>query len=577
MSVPAHGGSLKNLLVTEARAEALRAEAFDLPSVTLSRRQLCDLELLLNGAFSPLEGFLCRADYEQVLATARLADGTLWPIPVTLALAQADAEGVEQGKPLALRDEEGFMLAVVKAAELWQPDQALEAEAVYGTASTEHPGVRTLLQAGAAVYVGGQVEGVQLPTHFDFQALWHTPQELRRQFNQSGWREVIAFQTSRPIHRLQRDLTLEMAKSEQANLLLHPAVGVTKPGDLEYYARVHCYQSVLAYFPLNIAMLSLLPLAMRMAGPREALWHGIIHKNYGCSAFIVGPDDSSPPAADGQSRFYERYAAQEYVAGFADQLGIRLISVEERRYVPARGCYLPVGQIEQEAEALSPMSDGDLKHTLARGEGVPEWFSFPEVLRHLERVHPPHSQLGFTLFFTGLSGSGKSTLARILHARLIENGQRPVTLLDGDIVRRNLSSELGFSREHRDLNIRRIGFVANEISKNGGVAVCAPIAPYQATRRDIRQLIAQYGAFIEIYLATPLAVCESRDRKGLYAKAREGLIPHFTGISDPYQEPEQAELTIDTSGLTPMEAAQQILLYLVREGFIDADAASAIQ
>jgi sulfate adenylyltransferase len=565
--VPPHGGRLIDLVTDGERAEALRVDSIDLPSITLGQRQICDLELLMNGAFSPLTGFLSRADYDAVVTRARLADGTLWPVPVTLDIARPSAERIAPGDRVALRDGEGFMLAVLHVEDVWEPDRKAEAEGVFGTTSTEHPGVQRLLEESGEVYVGGRIEGVQLPAHFDFEALWHTPAELRQQFGRSGWRNVIAFQTSRPMHRLQRDIVLEVARRAHGHVLLHPTVGVTKPGDLHYYARVHCYQAILRHFPRHLAALSLLPLAMRMAGPREALWHGIIHQNHGCGGFIIGPDDGSPP--DRQARFYGTYEAQEFVSAHAAELSIVPLPVEEHRYVPARRRFMPVSAIDGATEEAVTFADEELRRTLFRDREVPSWFSFPDVIEQLARVYPPRSRQGFTLFFTGLSGSGKSTLARIIYAKLIEDGKRPVTLLDGDIVRQNLSSELGFSKAHRDLNIRRIGFVANEITKNGGVAICAPIAPYRETRRSVRALVEQHGAFIEIYMATPLEVCEARDRKGLYAKARKGIIPEFTGVSDPYDEPHNPEIRLDATDMSPMEAAQAILLYLFGEGYLD--------
>jgi sulfate adenylyltransferase len=462
------------------------------------------------------------------------------------------------------------MLAVLKVEEIWQPDKDREAKLVYGTKSSEHPGVRYLNEQVHANYVGGKVEGIQLPLHFDFDSLRHTPEELRHHFEKLGWRLVVAFHTSKPMHRIHREITLQAAKQSQAHVLLHPAVGMTKPGDLHYFARVHCYEAILRHYPSNLAMLSLLPMAVRMAGPREALLNAIIRRNYGCSHIIVGPEHAAPPnVRDNGKRFYPSYSSQKMVAKHEDELGIRMISIEEMRYVPGMDRFLPQKEIEQNGTAGVKFTDKNMREQLAHNHDVPEWYSYPDVIAKLRKVYPQRSRQGLTLFFTGLSGAGKSTLAKILYAKFIEAGDRPATLLDGDIVRSNLSSELGFSKEHRDLNIRRIGFVASEITKNGGVAICAPIAPYTATRNAVRELIEQHGAFIEIHVATPLNVCEQRDRKGLYAKARKGIIPAFTGISDPYEDPKNPELRIDTSALSPMEAAQQIYLYLLREGYID--------
>ena len=608
--VPPHGGELKNLMVSEADAERLKTESEHFPSLTLTQRQLCDLELLMNGGFSPLTGFMDSAAYDAVVETKRLPGGLLWPVPIVLDVPTNLAEKLEVGQKIALRDNEGFMPAVLTVTEVWQADKRREAEKVYGTTDARHPGVRYLNDQVRDTYVGGSIDGVQSPSHYDFESLWDTPDELRHLFNKMGWRRVVAFQTSKPMHRLHRDITLQAAKDIQGHLLLHPTVGMTKPGDLRYYARVHCYQAIRQHYPHNLAALSLLPLAMRMAGPREALWHALVHQNFGCSHLIVGPNHASPPAPmasnggaqavessahkvaphgatlaarqpsaapvplrGNQNPFYAPYAAQQLLAEYQDDLHIQIIPVEEMNYVPSRKTYLPVSRIQEEGEESIDFNEQELKRRLHLGQEIPDWFSYPEVIRDLRKVYPPRSRQGFTLFFTGLSGSGKSTLAKIIYAKLIEAGGRPVTLLDGDVVRQHLSSELGFSKVHRDLNIRRIGFVASEITKNGGVALCAPIAPYTVTRRAVREMIEEHGAFIEIHVATPLETCEARDRKGLYAKARKGVIPEFTGISDPYEEPVHAEIKVDTTGLNPMEAAQEIYLYLLREGYLDSSEA----
>ena len=583
--VPPHGGRLVSRLVDADGAEHLKDASKDFPSLTLTQRQTCDLELLLCGGFSPLEGFMDKAAYDGVVENMRLPDGTLWPMPIVLDVPTAFAAKLQPGLRIALRDAEGFMPAVLKVWDIWQPDKRREAQAVYGTTSDKHPGVRYLYEQVKDTYISGTLEGIQLPVHYEFQTLWDTPEELRALFAKMGWRKVVAFQTSKPMHRLQRDITLQAAKEIGGHILLHPTVGMTKPGDLHYYARVHCYQAIRRHFPHNLAALSLLPLAMRMAGPRESLWHAIVHQNYGCSHMIVGPKHAYPPPprqngesplpqGEGQgegSVFYPPYASQELLARHQDELHIRMIPVEAQCYVPGKDRFLPVSQIEKQRLDCSEYTDAQLKRDLALGNDIPDWFSYSEVVRELRRVYPPRSRQGFTLFFTGLSGSGKSTLAKIVYAKLVEAGGRPVSLLDGDIVRQHLSSELGFSKHHRDLNIRRIGFVASEITKNGGIAICAPIAPYHSTRRAVREMIEEQGAFIEIHVATPLEVCEARDRKGLYAKARRGEIPEFTGISDPYEIPEAPELRIDTSQMSPMEAVQEIYLYLLREGYLDSE------
>lgn len=568
--VSALGGKLIDLRLDSRSAEVTKQESCDFPSITLSQRQFCDLELLVNGAFSPLTGFMGKKDYETVVEKSHLADGTLWPIPVVLDVPDGFADSLEVGQRVALCDGEGFMPAVMTIEDIWKADKGREAECVYGTTSKDHPGVRYLYEKVNNVYIGGRVESIQLSVHHDFENLWDGPRELRSLFNKMGWRRVVAFQTSKPLHRVQRDIILQAAKDIQGHVLLHPAVGMTKPGDIQYYARVHCYQAIQKYFPHNLSMLSLLPLAMRMAGPREALWHVLIHQNFGCSHMIIGPKHAYPPdASKRELQFYSRGEARNFVLKYTDEFQIKIVPVETMHYVPEKKKNVSLSDIEDKNLEYKEYSDARLKQDLIDNREIPGWFSFPEVVNNLSKVYPPRSQQGFTLFFTGLSGAGKSTLAKIIYAKLVESGGRPVTLLDGDIVRLNLSSELGFSKKHRDLNVKRIGFVAGEITKNRGIAICAPIAPYKDTRRAVREMIEQHGAFIEVHVSTPLETCESRDRKGLYAKARQGLIPEFTGISDPYEAPAEAEIEIDTSDYSAMEAAQEIYLHLLREGFLD--------
>ncbi len=562
-----HGGALVNLFLTEEEAAEEKARSRDYRSWSLTPRQLCDLELLVDGAFSPLTGFLTRADYERVVEDMRLASGILWPIPVVLDVPRSFADEVEIGERIALRDPEGVMLAVLEVEDRYLPDKRREAQAVYGTQSLAHPGVRYLFEQAGEVYLGGRVHALEPPTHYDFKMLRDTPAELRARFRKLGWRRVIAFQTRNPMHRAHFELTFRAAQEVEANLLLHPVVGLTRPGDIDHFTRVRCYEAILRHYPEQTTLLSLLPLAMRMAGPREAVWHGIIRKNYGCTHLIVGRDHAGPGSDEKGDPFYVPYDAQELFRAYEEEIGVTMVPFRNMVYVPERAQYVPEDELREGEQALF-ISGTELRRRLREGLEIPDWFSFPEVIEELRRRYPPRHRQGFTVFFTGLSGSGKSTIAQALRVKLMEIGTRPVTLLDGDIVRRHLSSELGFSKEHRDLNILRIGFVAAEITKNGGAAICAPIAPYRETRQRVREMIEPHGGFIEVHVATPLEVCEARDRKGLYAKARAGLIPNFTGISDPYEEPEAPELRIDTTKLTPDLAAQKILLKLEAMGFI---------
>jgi sulfate adenylyltransferase len=564
-----HGGTLIDLVVDADRAARLKDESRDWPSHDLTPRQLCDLELLVNGGFSPLTGFMGRADYDRVVSEMRLADGTLWPIPITLDVNSDQAAKLAPGSSLALRDDEGVMLAVLQVSDVWQPDRELEARLVFGSTNREHPGVAALLDRTAPWYVGGRIEALTQPHHYDFGTLRMTPTELRERFNRRGWRRVVAFQTRNPIHRAHLELTVRAAREVEANLLIHPVVGMTKPGDVDHYTRVRAYQAIMPRYPANTAELALLPLAMRMGGPREAVWHAIIRKNHGCTHFIVGRDHAGPGSDSKGKPFYGPYEAQELLAAHEAEIGVEMVDFKNMVYLPDQDAYAPDDEVPAGTRTLS-ISGTELRDRLQDGREIPEWFTFPQVAAELRKTHPPRSKQGFTVFMTGLSGSGKSTIANVLRVKLLEMGGRPVTLLDGDLVRKNLSSELGFSREHRNLNILRIGYVASEITKNGGIAICAPIAPYDEVRKQVRAMIAPLGGFTLVHIATPIEVCEQRDRKGLYAKARAGIVKEFTGISDPYETPEDAEMVLDTTDISPEQAAQRIILHLESEGFIDA-------
>ncbi len=524
----------------------------------------------MTGAFSPLRGFLGQADYDSVVETMRLTDTTLWPMPITLDVTEEFASGLETGQQVALRDSEGVMLAVLTVSDIWTPDKEKEASGVYGTTDPAHPGVDYLINTAHPVYVGGTVEAIQRPVHYDFRSLRLTPAEVRTRFARMGWRKIVAFQTRNPMHRAHVELTRRAATEVGANLLIHPVVGMTKPGDVDHYTRVRAYQAVLGRYPRQTAMLALLPLAMRMGGPREAVWHAIIRKNHGVTHFIVGRDHAGPGTDSNGEPFYGPYDAQELLKKHEDELGVAMVPFKLMVYVEDLDAYMPVDEVPEGMRTLS-ISGTELRERLASGREIPDWFTYPEVVAELRRTHPPRSKQGFTVFFTGLSGSGKSTVANALLVKLLEIGGRPVTLLDGDIVRKHLSSELGFSKEHRDINIRRIGFVASEITKHRGIAICAPIAPYDSVRKENKALISQYGGYILVYLNTPLEVCEQRDRKGLYAKARAGIIKEFTGISDPYEEPDDADVVIDTTDISPEEAANEIIIELERLGYIDVN------
>ena len=566
--IPAHGGELVQLIASAERAAELKAHSREWPSWDLSARQLCDLELLLSGGFSPLRGFMGRRDYEGVCHEMHLASGILWPMPITLDVTEEFAKKLTPGSSsVALRDPEGVMVAVLHVEEVWQPDRKDEAKSVFGTTSTVHPGVDHLLNRSNPWYVGGKLEGLQNPTHYDFKTLRLTPAELRAEFSRVGWRRIVAFQTRNPMHRAHVELTFRAAKTVEANLLIHPSVGMTKPGDVDYFTRVRCYQLLLPKYPGGTARLSLLPLAMRMGGPREAIWHALIRKNHGVTHFIVGRDHAGPGKDSDGKPFYGPYEAQELFKKHEPEIGVTMVPFSMMVYLEDKDCYVPDNEVTSGARVLN-ISGTELRDRLNEGREIPAWFTYPEVVRELRRSFPPRHKQGVTIFFTGLSGSGKSTVANVLLTKFLEMGGRPVTILDGDLVRKHLSSELGFSKEHRDINIRRIGYVASEITKNGGIAICAPIAPYDSVRKQVRSMIEPHGGFILVHMATPLEICEGRDRKGLYAKARAGIVKEFTGISDPYEAPSDAEVVIDTGELSAEESAQEIILHLEREGFI---------
>ncbi|MGH8224755.1 MAG: bifunctional sulfate adenylyltransferase/adenylylsulfate kinase [Gammaproteobacteria bacterium] len=556
------------LYATSAQAGKLKTLAGELPEWTLNQRQLCDLELLMSGGFAPLAGFLDRADYEGVVREMRLASGALWPMPVTLDVSREFAEKLAPDERIALRDPEGVALAILDVKDIWEPDKTAEAEGVFGSADKAHPAVRYLFERAGPVYVGGKITGLADPSHYDFRHLRLSPNELRARFAKLGWRHVVAFQTRNPMHRAHMELTFRAAREMEANLLIHPSVGMTKPGDIDHFTRVRCYEHLVKRYPAQTTMLALLPLAMRMGGPREALWHAMIRKNHGATHFIVGRDHAGPGKRSDGKDFYGPYEAQELVAKHAEEAGIQMVPFKMMLYVKERAQYAPENEIK-EGENVLNISGTEFRRRLTEGLDIPEWFSFPEVVTELRRTHPPLDKRGYTVFFTGLSGSGKSTIANALMVKLLEMGGRRVTLLDGDLVRKNLSSELGFSKQDRDTNILRIGYVASEITKHGGIAICAPIAPYTATRRAVREAVeATGGGFIEVHVATPIEICEERDRKGLYARARAGEIKEFTGVSDPYEVPENPEIVVHTQDKTPDQNAQEVMLKLEHLGYI---------
>ena len=567
MTIMAHGGQLINLYVNKEQIAAEKEKTKDSLSWTLSKRQLCDVELLLNGAFSPLTGFLTADDYESVLETMRLKNGVLWPIPITLDVNAEFAASIKGGENIALRDPEGVLIANMAVTDCWKADKTCEAELFFTTTDESHPGVHYLFNEANDYYLGGKLTGITPPFHYDFQEYRQSPAQLRASFENIGWDKVIAFQTRNPVHRAHVIMMKRLMATHQANVVIHTAVGLTKPGDIDHYSRVRCYKRILNYYPKDSALLRLFPLAMRMAGPKEALWQSIIRQNYGFSYFIVGRDHAGPGRSNLGGDFYDVKAAQQLVSQYQDELNIKILPAPFLLYAPERGEFCEENQLLK-GEAGLYLSGAELRNILQKGEMIPTWFAYPEIIEELHVTLPPRSKQGVTLFFTGLSGSGKSTIANGILVKFLEYGGRKATLLDGDVVRNMLSSELNFSKEHRDLNVLRIGYVASEITKNGGVAICAPIAPYTRTRRNVRKMIEQLGSFIEIHVSTPIEICELRDRKGLYAQARAGKIKGFTGIDDPYETPENAELSIDTSKYSTEEAVAKIWEKIIEIGVI---------
>lgn len=536
-----------------------------MPRINLKDRQLYDLEMLMVGGFLPLTGFMNEDDYRSVVETMRLVDGTVFPMPITLDVGSDFAH--EVGETILLCDSFGNPLASMEIESIYQPDKQKEAELVYGTSDTLHPGVNYLLYNMQSRYVGGRVTPISLPKRHDFVHLRHTPAELKTIFQNKGWEQVIGFQTRNPMHRAHFELVKRAHESIGAPVLVHPVVGMTKPGDVDYVTRVRTYSVVQQNYGQDFMQLSLLPLAMRMGGPREAVWHALIRKNYGCTHFIVGRDHAGPGKDSAGNSFYDPYAARSLAEKLGPEIGIEIVPSDEIAFSKKRSSYLAAHELEDKEDVLN-LSGTEFRRLLNEGEEIPEWFSFKESIDILKESVKRDTRPGVTLFFTGLSGAGKSTIAELLLARLQEIQDRSITFLDGDVIRAHLSKGLGFSKEDRDENVKRVGFVASEATRHGGIAICSLIAPYRAARQYVRNLVEQHGAFVEIYVATSLEECERRDTKGLYAKARAGEIKDFTGLDDPYEEPELPELRIDTVGNTPHEMVDEILKYLRMNGLL---------
>jgi sulfate adenylyltransferase len=564
---PPYKGKLQNTLPDETEKQLLKQKAGNLVQIALSERSLLDFELLANGGLSPLKGFMNKKDYDLVLEKMETSEGIFWPVPVCLDIDQKTYEAVKNKKQAALTDEEGFQLAIIEIEDIWKADKAKEALKLFDTDNTEHPGIKYLKTKTKDYYIGGTIKAIELPVHYDFRLMRFSPEELRQTFVKSGWQDIAAFQTRHPLHRLQFELCLNIIKDHKKKLLINQIAGETKPEDFDRFTRIRATQKIIDKFPLNSSRLNILPLYLRFAGYKDALFHSVISKNYGCSDFIVGHGHSNPMFNDRSGYFYDNELIKKRTKEFSKEIGINIISVSEMRYVYFEEEYQFIDQIPDSMQSLS-ISGEEIRKRIKLGKNIPSWASFPEVIKEIEKNYPPPSRQGFTIFCTGLPSAGKSTIAKVLYSKFLEIGKRPVTLLDGDIVRRNLSKELNFSKEHRNINVERIGFVANEITKNRGIAICAPIAPYAHTREKIRELIEPNGGFIEVFVSTPLSVCEGRDRKGMYEKAKKGLIKDFTGVDDPYEIPENPEVTIDTTMFSPEECAQQVIQELTRLGYL---------
>jgi len=564
MLIEPHGGKLIELLVPPDERERLLAHANTLPSIQISERAVCDLELLTIGAFSPLDRYMGKEDYQRVLDEMRLVSGHLFPIPVVLPVPKGDPIGLDQ--EIALRNANNELLAVMKIEEIYPWDLQEVSEKVFKTHDLRHPLVAEMHRWGE-VNISGQLRVLQLPSHYDFKELRLTPVETRKKLETFGFQNVVAFQTRNPLHRVHEELTKRAAEEVNGTLLLHPVVGLTKPGDVDYYTRVRTYKILASnYYDQKRILLALLPLAMRLAGPREAIWHAIIRKNYGANHLIVGRDHAGPGSDSKGQPIYGPYDAQEMVAKYSDEMGVKMIPFQALVYIPEEDRYEEESKVPEGKKTASISGTQVREKYLDNGLKLPEWFTRPEVADILAETYPPRHRQGVCLWFTGLSGAGKSTTAEIVTCLLLEHG-RQVSILDGDVVRTHLSKGLGFTKEDRDINIRRIGFVASEIVRHGGTAICAAVSPYRATRNDVRNMVGT-DHFVEVFVDTPIEVCEARDSKGLYAKARRGEIKGFTGIDDPYEAPQNPEIVIDTVRYSAEENARRIVQYLIDRGFI---------
>lgn len=562
-----YGGKLVDLVLTGDERDDLLSRARRLPSIKITMRNLCDLELLATGGFSPLDRFMGKADYERVLHEMRLSDGVLFPLPITLTADPKELPTV--GDELVLRNENNEVMAVMSLDEVYHWDAETEAALAYGSTDEKHPMVSEIARWNK-VCVSGALHVLNLPKYHDFVDLRRTPAQVRNTLESMGQTNVVAFQTRNPLHRIHEELTKRAAAQIRGSLLIHPVVGLTKPGDVDHYTRVRVYKALVDnYYDKKSTLLSLLPLAMRMAGPKEALLHAIVRRNHGANYFIVGRDHAGPGQNSTGKPFYGPYDAQEQMKRHEDELGVKMIPFEELVYLPDENRYVEAGEVPAGARTLNISGTQVRDDYLAKGKLLPDWFTRPETAEILREMYPPRHKQGFCIWFTGLSGSGKSATTQVLTSLLLERG-REITILDGDVVRTHLSKGLSFSKEDRDTNILRIGFVAGEIVRAGGGVICAAISPYRAARNQARQMVGDH--FIMAYMDTPVEICEQRDVKGLYVQARQAMANGrpigFTGVDDPYEPPVNPEITLQGYGATPEENARRVVGFLEQQGFL---------
>lgn len=530
--------------------ELLKRSAY-YPTKILDTRELCDLELLINGGFYPLKGYLDRRNYESILENCRLIDGTLWPIPITLSIAEEMLQHYTSEGFITLKDPLHNPLAILRIEDVFKPDLLTECRLVYGTCDHNHPEVSRIINRNNNYYVGGTLWKIHSPNYYDFKHLRLNPKELRVFFKNSNWQTIVGFQTRNPLHQSHLHVmlkALDKTGNQNAKLLIHPIIGPAQDGDIPYHIRVRCYEKILNYFPPGKVKLSLLPYAMRMAGPKEALLHALIRQNYGCTHFIIGRDHAGPSSLTKMgTSFYGPYEAQEFVEKFSKEMSIKIIASPEVVYSPNSKTYT-TRLVGQNDDSVLTLSGTKLRSGLMKGDEIPNWLSFPEVIGELNKYY--NFSRGICIYFTGISGSGKTTIATALKEILNESDHfsRKITLLDGDIIRKYISPELGFTKTDRSINVRRIGYMASLVVLNGGICLCANIAPYEEDRSANRNLISKHGRYVEVYVDTPLEVCEERDPKGLYKAARENKLKAFTGIDDPYEIPENPDITISGYG-----------------------------